>query len=101
MLLFFIKEVLIIGANGKNASTEVSALFKETLMKDFSESLSSNMILQNYRKHKLKLNSRDKAVYRKVINSIAYDYRAIKPVGSVNVAYLKKELRSAIRQIIL
>ncbi len=100
-MLFLIKEVLRIEVNRKNASTEVIALFKETLMKDFSESLSSNMILQNYRKHNLKLNSRDKAAYRKVINSIAYDYRAIKPVGSVNVAYLKKELRSAIRQIIL
>ena len=100
-MLFLIKEVLRIEVNSKNASTEVIALFKETLMKDFTESLSSSMILQNYRKHNLKLNSRDKAAYRKVINSIAYDYRAIKPVGSVNVAHLKKELRSAIRQIIL
>ncbi len=93
--------MLIIVVKSKNASTEVIALFKETLMKDFSESLSSNMILQNCRKHNLKLNSRDKAAYRKVINSIAYDYKAIKPVGSVKVAHLKKQLRDAVRQIVL
>jgi hypothetical protein len=93
--------VLIIEVNSENTSTEVIALFKETLMKDFCESLSSNMILQNYRKHNLKLNSRDKVAYRKVINSIAYDYKAIKPVGSVNVTHLKKELRAAVRQIVL
>ncbi len=93
--------MLIIGVNSKKTPAKVIALFKETLMKDFCESLSSHMILQNYRKHNLKLNSRDKAAYRKVINSIAYDYRAIKPVGSFKVAHLKKELREAVRQIVL
>jgi hypothetical protein len=91
------KEVLIIEVQSKKESTEVIALFKETLMKDFCESLSSHMILQNYRKHNLKLNSRDKAAYRKVINSIACDYKAIKPVGNVNAVHLKKELRAAIK----
>jgi len=66
-------------------------------MKDFSESLSSQIIKQNSYKHGLKLNSLNNSGNIKAVNSIVADYKAIKPIGSVSIVQLKKDLRLAIK----
>jgi len=45
----------------------------------------------------LKLNSLNNADKTKVVNSIISDYKAIKPIGSVSVVQLKKDLHLAIK----
>ena len=77
-------------------SMAVTARLKDILKKDFSESLSSQIIRQNFYKHKLKLSSLNNGGKTKVVNSIVSDYRAIKPIGSVSVDKLKRDLRLAI-----
>ena len=78
-------------------SLMVTARLKDILMQDFSEALSSQIIKQNYHKHGLQLNSLNNGAKTKVINLIVSDYKAIKPIGSVSVAKLKKDLRYAIK----
>ena len=78
-------------------SLAATAGLKDILMKDFSEALSSQIIKQNYHKHGLKLNNLNNSGKTKAINSIVSDYKAIKPIGSVSVVQLKKDLRLAIK----
>ena len=78
-------------------SMAVTAGLKDILMKDFSEALSSQIIKQNYQRHGLKLNGLNNAGKTKAVNSIVSDYKAIKPIGSVSVVQLKKDLRLAIK----
>ncbi len=78
-------------------SMAVTAGLNNILTKDFSESLSSQIIKQNFYKHGLKLNSLNNGSKTKVVNSIISDYKAIKPIGSVSVVQLKKDLRLAIK----
>lgn len=78
-------------------SMAVTAGLKDILMKDFSESLSSQMIKHNYCKHGLKVKSLDSGGKAKVVDSIISDYKAIKPIGSVSVDQLKKDLCLAIK----
>ena len=78
-------------------SLTVTARLNNILIKDFSESLSSQIIKQNFYKHGLKLNRLNNDGKTKVVNSIVSDYKAIKPVGSVSVVQLKKDLRLAIK----
>jgi hypothetical protein len=66
-------------------------------MKDFSESLSSQIIIRNIYKHGLQLSSLNNGDKTKVINSIVSDYKAINPIGSVTVDQLKKDLSLAIK----
>ena len=70
-------------------SLAVTQRLKDILIKDFSESLSSQMIKQNFYKHGLKLNSLNNDGKTKTVNSIVSDYKAIKPVGCVSVVQLK------------
>jgi len=78
-------------------SLTVTARLNNILIKDFSESLSSQIIKQNFYKHGLKLNRLNNDCKTKVVNSIVSDYKAIKPVVSVSVVQLKKDLRLAIK----
>jgi len=78
-------------------SLAVTQRLKDILIKDFSESLSSQMIKQNFYKHGLKLNSLNNGGKTQVVNSIVSDYKSIKPIGSVSVEQLKKDLRLAIK----
>jgi len=75
----------------------IQTALKEHLMKDFSASLASQIIEHNIRKHYVE--TRNHQEYAKLINAIASDYQAIKPLGHINVADLKKELRAAVRQL--
>jgi hypothetical protein len=70
---------------------------KDILMKDFSESFSSQVIKHNYDKHGLKAKNFNNGGKTKVVNSIIADYKAINPIGSVSVVQLKKSLRLAIK----
>jgi hypothetical protein len=70
---------------------------QEHLMKDFSESLAFRIIDHNVRKHLVGTGNRQE--YAKIINAIVSDYQAIKPLGPVDIADLKKELHNAVRQI--
>ena len=76
----------------------INKVLKKILMKDFSESLSSQIIRQNYDKCGLKLNGFNNGSHTKLINSIASDYKDIKPLGNVTVVQLKRDMRAAIRQ---
>jgi len=78
-------------------SLAVTAGIKNILMKDFSESLSSQIIKHNYDKVDLKAKDFSSSAKTQVINSIVSDYRAIKPIGSFSVDKLKKSLRLAIQ----
>lgn len=78
-------------------SLAVTARLNNVLMKDFSKSLSSQIIKQNIYKHDCKLNSLNGGVKTKLINSIVSDYKSIKPLGSASVERLKNELRLAIK----
>jgi hypothetical protein len=69
---------------------------KESLNKDFCESLSSQIILQNCKKNHLNLNNLDRDSYIRLVDSIISDYRAINPLGNNNVALKRKELLAAI-----
>jgi hypothetical protein len=75
----------------------IQTALKERLMIDFSASLASQIIERNIRKYHVE--TRNHQEYAKLINSVACDYQAIKPVGRINVADLKKELRAAVRQL--
>ena len=66
-------------------------------MKDFSASLALRIVEHNIRKHHVETENRQD--YAKLINAIVSDYQAIKPLGQINVAELKKELQAAVRQI--
>jgi len=66
-------------------------------MKDFSASLASRIIEHNVRKHRV--DARNHQEYAKLINAIVSDYQAIKPLGHINIADLKKELQAAVRRI--
>ena len=66
-------------------------------MKDFSASLASRIIEHNVRKHRV--DARNHQKYAKLINAIVSDYQAIKPLGHINIADLKKELQAAVRRI--
>lgn len=78
-------------------SLMVTARLNNVLIRDFSESVSSQIIKQNIFKHFLKSNSLNDSAKTKLINSIVSDYKAIKPIGSVSVVQLKKDLRLAIK----
>lgn len=78
-------------------SMAVTAGLNNILVKDFSQSLSSQIIKQNLYKHGLQLNSLNNGGKTKIINSIISDYKAINPIGSVSVVQLKKDLRLAIK----
>jgi hypothetical protein len=78
-------------------SMTVTARLKDILKKDFSESLSAQIIKQNYTRHRFNLNSLKSGAKTKLVNSIISDYKAIKPIGSVPVDQLKKDLRIAIK----
>jgi len=78
-------------------SMAVTARLNNILMKDFSESVSSLLIKQTIYKHGLKLNSLNNDGKTKTVNLIVSDYKAIKPIGSVSVVQLKKDLRLAIK----
>jgi nitrogen fixation protein FixH len=77
--------------------TSMAVTVSNILMNDFSESLSSLIIKQNTYKHGLTLNSLNKDGKAKTVNSIASNYKAIKPIGCVSLAQLKKDLRLAIK----
>lgn len=77
-------------------SLAVTARMKDILMKDFSESLSSQIIKHNYDRHGPKATGFSNRSKTKVVNSIVSDYKAIKPIGSVSDDQLKKSLRLAI-----
>jgi hypothetical protein len=78
-------------------SMAVAARLNNILIKDFSESLSSLIIKQNFYKHGLKSKELNNGGKTKAVNSIVSDYKAIKPIGSVSVVQLKKDLRLAIK----
>ena len=78
-------------------SMAVTARLSNILMNDSSESLSSLIIKQNTYKHGLTLNSLNKDGKAKTVNSIASDYKAIKPIGCVSVVQMKKDLHLAIK----
>ena len=78
-------------------SLAVTAGLKGVLMNDFSESLSSQIIKQNYHNHGLKPGTLNNGGKTKVVNAIVSDYKAIQPVGSISVVQLKKSLRLAIK----
>ena len=77
-------------------STAVTARLKDILKKDFSESLSAQIIKQNYYRHGFNLNSLKNGGKKKLVNSIISDYKAINPIGSVSADQLKKDLHLAI-----
>ena len=74
----------------------IHAALKEHLMKDFSASLATRIIEHNIRKHRIETNNCRE--YAKLINAIVSDYQAIKPIGHITVADLKRELQAAVRQ---
>lgn len=78
------------------ASVAVNAIIKESLMKDFCINLSAWIILQNVRKCHLNLARLDRDGYIRLIDSIANDYRAIKPLGIDNLNQKKEEFLAAI-----
>lgn len=73
----------------------IHSALKEHLMKDFSPSLASQIIEHNIRKHRAEINN--SLEYAELINGIVSDYQAIRPLGHISVAELRKELRDAVR----
>jgi hypothetical protein len=80
-----------------HALLSIHKALQEHLMKDFSAPLASRIIEHNVRKHHVETKNRQQ--YAKLINAIVSDYQAIKPLGPINIADLKKELHDAVRQI--
>ena len=79
------------------ALLNIEAALKKHLMKDFSAPLALRIIEHNVRKHRIETKNPQKCV--RLINAIVSDYQAIKPIGHINVADLKKELQAAVRLI--
>lgn len=80
-----------------HALLNIHAALKEHLMKDFSASLASRIVEHNIRRHRAGIKNRKE--YTKLINAIISDYQAIKPLGHIKVADLKKEMQDAVRQL--
>lgn len=57
----------------------VHTMIKDSLMEDFCEALSTQIIFQNCKKCNLDLSNLDRNSYRKLVDAIVFDYRAIKP----------------------
>jgi hypothetical protein len=77
-------------------SHSVYALLEKALKEDFSEALSTQIILENTRKCFIDFNSCENLDYIRLIDAIIDDYEMINPLGNNNFFLIKKELRSAL-----
>ena len=78
-----------------NISFQVNSMIKISLNKDFSEAMSTQIILYNVKKCSLDLTNLDKDGYFRLVDSIISDYRDIKPLGC-DISLKTRELLSAI-----
>ncbi len=74
----------------------MNTIIKNSLNEDFCEALSEQIILQNIMKCRLSLDNLDREGYIKLIDSIAFDYRAILPSANGNITLKKRKWLSAI-----
>jgi hypothetical protein len=71
-------------------------MIKDSLMEDFCEALSTQIIYQNCKKFNLNLNNLDRDSYRKLVDAIAFDYRAIMPSTNSDIDLKKRRWLDAI-----
>ena len=69
----------------------VNNVIKPSLMKDFGVALTTLIILQNSKKCDLMVANLDRDGYKKLVDSIASDYRVEKTLGEEKVALIKQE----------
>lgn len=74
----------------------VHTIIKDSLMDDFCEALSMQIIYQNCKKFNLDLSNLDRDSYRKLVDAIAFDYRAIMPSTNSDIELKKRRWLDAI-----
>jgi hypothetical protein len=79
-----------------NISFPVNLMIKISLNKDFSDAMSTQIILYNVKKCSLDLTNLDKDGYFRLVDSIISDYININPLGDCNTSLKKRELLSGI-----
>ena len=77
-------------------SFPVHTIIKNFLNKDFSDALSTQIIIHNSKKCSLDLAHLDSDSYFRLVDAIISDYKNIKPLGGCNAFRKKKELLSGI-----
>jgi hypothetical protein len=83
-------------SHAANKYATVYTIIKDSLMDDFCEALSTQIIYQNCKKFNLNLSNLDRASYRKLVDAIAFDYRAIMPSTNSDIDLKKRRWLDAI-----
>jgi len=79
-----------------NISFKVNSMIKISLNKDFSDAMSTQIILHNVKKCSLDLTNLDRDGYFRLVDSIISDYTRINPLGECSTSLKKRELLSGI-----
>jgi hypothetical protein len=79
-----------------NISFPVNSMIKISLNKDFSDAMSTQIILYNVKKCSLDLTNLDRDGYFRLVESIISDYIKINPLGDSNTSLKNRELLSGI-----
>lgn len=76
----------------ETVSSSAYTRLRNSLTEDFSEALSTQIILQNMRKCFIDLDNLSGMDYLRLVDAIISDYEMINPLGDNNISLKKEEL---------